>query len=275
MISIVTAFYDIGRSDWKAFHRSADTYFSAFERMCQLDNDIILFTSENFKSRVSNIQKFKKNLTVYYIDIFSENTALLERIAEIQTDVTFREGIVDPSSPEYWEPRYILINYLKSYFCLEAYKRIPKINNKVAWIDFGYCRKDNYIPLSKKWDYDFEDKIHLFNLLDIDESIDIVHTIKHNKVYIQGCHIVAHKDGWIKLNKLVSEALENLMKNTLIDDDQTLLLMAYLNSKEDFALHKANINTKLGWFFIFKHYNKMEYSFKLISEKILSLFKSK
>ena len=55
MITIVSAFYDIGRTDWKDFSRSTDVYFKAFETMCSLENDIILFTEEKFKDRVNKI----------------------------------------------------------------------------------------------------------------------------------------------------------------------------------------------------------------------------
>jgi protein YibB len=273
MITIVSAFYDIGRSDWSAFARSTETYFKSFERLCQLKNDIILFTSTEFRERIEQIQRRKKNLTVYYVDVFQQYSTLLEKIRLIQNDESYKEGITSPSSPEYYEPRYVLINYLKSYFCNEAFKRNTALTGTVAWIDFGYCRKNRFLPSSKQWDYDFGDGIHLFNLLDVSDDIDVVSTIKTNTVYIQGCHIVASEQGWKKLNELMAQVLDELMAKTLIDDDQTLLLLSYLKSKQDFTLHKANLTKKLGWFFIFKHFNRSENIRPLFIHKIMSLFK--
>lgn len=275
MISIVTAFYDIGRSDWKAFPRSVDTYFAAFERMCKLDNDIIVFTSEEFKERIEAVQRKKKNLTVYYVDIFKPNTELLEKISAVQNNAQFKEGITNPACPEYFEPRYILINYLKSYFCIEAFKRNSQLAGTVAWIDFGYCRKNRFLPTIKRWDYEFDDKIHLFNLLDIHDNIHVVDTIKTNTVYIQGCHIVAKQNGWLRLNHLMKEVLDDLLAKTLVDDDQTLLLLSYLKSKEDFVIHKANLTKKLGWFFIFKHFNMTKYTSPSLLELLVSPFRKR
>lgn len=273
MITIVTAFYDIGRSNWSSLARSTETYFKSFERLCQLKNDIVLFTSPEFRERIELIQRSKKNLTVYYVDIFQHYSALLEKIKSIQNDESYKAGITSPTSPEYYEPRYVLINYLKSYFCIEAFKRNSELTGTVAWIDFGYCRKDRFLPSSKQWDYDFGDGIHLFNLLDVNDDIDIISTIKTNRVYIQGCHIVASQQGWGKLNALMKQVLDELMAQTLVDDDQTLLLLSYLKSKQDFTLHKANLTKKLGWFFIFKHYNRPEHNRHFLINKIMALFK--
>ena len=41
-ITIVTAFYDIGRGDWKYFTRKTSYYFECFERLCQLKNKIVV-----------------------------------------------------------------------------------------------------------------------------------------------------------------------------------------------------------------------------------------
>lgn len=274
MINIVTAFYDIGRSNWNAFSRSTETYFEAFERLCHLQNNIVLFTSLEFKPRIDSIQQnIKKDLKVYYLDIFSENAMLLEKIKQIQESEEFQKGITNPSCPEYREPKYILINYLKSYFCTEAYKRDTTLTGKAAWIDFGYCRKNRHLPPSRKWDYDFNEKIQLFNLLNIHDNINIIDTIKTNTVYIQGCHIVADIDGWNRLSGFMRESLDDLLSKNLVDDDQTLLLLCYLKSKHDFCLHEAKITKKYNWFFIFRLFNHLDRVPNKFLNFILQLFR--
>ena len=44
-----------------------------------------------------------------------------------------------------------------------------------------------------------------------------------------------------------------LLKNNLIDDDQTVLLMSYLSRPELFELHKVSPS---DWFVAFKEYNE-------------------
>jgi hypothetical protein len=57
-IGIVTAFFDIGREDWAQrpntptwLARSTEDYFVCFERMCRLENEIVVFTQSRFAER--------------------------------------------------------------------------------------------------------------------------------------------------------------------------------------------------------------------------------
>ena len=63
-ISIVTAFFDIGRGDWTPdkglphyLHRTTDTYVERFGHLATLENEITIFTSEDLIPRVKD--KFK------------------------------------------------------------------------------------------------------------------------------------------------------------------------------------------------------------------------
>lgn len=258
-ITIVTAFYDIGREDWNNYDRKTSFYFECFERLCQLQNKIIVFSQEKFKPFFDEIiQNRKSNLIVIYQDIFKSNIELISKIRKSQSNLQKIGGLYDYGRPpEYWNPEYILVNFLKSYFCLSSIQMVDDIDDTLSWIDFGYVKNQNQIPESKLWKYNFSNKIHFWNILDIPDQIDIVDTIKTNTVYIQGCHIVAPKNKWIVLNNLMKKQIDRLLENKLIDDDQTLMLMSYLSNPEEFIIHNENINYQdLGWFFIFQHYNE-------------------
>ncbi|MEI9715915.1 WlaTC/HtrL family glycosyltransferase [Moellerella wisconsensis] len=79
-ITIVTAFFDIGRSNWNAenghsnrLERNTDTYFSYFNKLAELDNEIIIFTSDDLKEKVLSRRKGKPT-TVITIDIYIRNS---------------------------------------------------------------------------------------------------------------------------------------------------------------------------------------------------------
>mgnify|MGYP003352720033 FL=1 len=62
-IDIVTAFFDIGRGDWTPdkglphyLVRTTDTYFERFRNLCKLDNNIIVYTSEDLVDKVKEIR---------------------------------------------------------------------------------------------------------------------------------------------------------------------------------------------------------------------------
>jgi len=128
-------------------------------------------------------------------DLFDEHSADLRKITRVMNMPGFLAGVTHPHCPEYWEPRYVLINYLKSSFACEAVDQGLVRSEILAWVDFGYCRDENVLPTSRKWDYPFSEKIHLFNIEELD-SQDLISIIKKNKVYFQGCHIVASANKW-------------------------------------------------------------------------------
>jgi hypothetical protein len=76
----------------------------------------------------------------------------------------------------------------------------------------------------------------------------ILELIKTNKVIFQGCHIIAPNDKWKILSGLIQDSLHTLLNIGLVDDDQTLLLMAYLTNPSIFKVIEGDSN---DWFKIF------------------------
>ena len=255
---IVTAFYDIGRSQWQHYQRSSDRYFDCFERLCLLKNDIVVFSQAGFRERFEAIQRRKPNLCVVYDDIFDRHAALLERIRRVQQDPAFRAGIVPIDSPEYNSAEYVLVNYLKSEFCCRALE--SNGHEQLAWIDFGYLRKPRQLPRSRRWQSPWPTGIHFFGLRPLTEPIDLLQTIQTNTVYIQGCHLIAHRNDWPLMRDGVHAALEELLARDWVDDDQTLLLMLALKHPDRVTVHPNQEEPRLGWFNVFRRFNAAEAS---------------
>ena len=258
-ITIVTAFYDIGRDEWKYFTRKTSYYFECFERLCQLKNKIVVFSEIKFKPLFDKIiNDIKPDLVVIYEDIFDTNKELINKIRKTQQILQKRGGLTyGLTSPEHWCPEYVFLTTLKTYFCCAAIDKIPDIDNIVSWIDFGYIRKEKYLPKSKIWRYNFGNKIYLWSIRNIPQKINISEIIKNNIVYIMAGHIVATKEKWYYLNNLMNEQLDQLLSNSLIDDEQTLLLLSYMSNKKEFVLYREIINyDDLDWFYIFHYYNQ-------------------
>ena len=261
-ITIVTAFFDIGRGEWTPdkglphyLQRNNDNYFENFSRLAQLENDMVIFTSEDLVERVKNIRGSKPTniITIDYKNSFNE---FRNEISRIQNDPEYINKI-NPSqikNPEYWNADYVLVNALKSSFVNQALKKQIITTELVAWIDFGYCRDDSVLNGVKKWQYDFDtNKIHLFNFKEYKDGTFIQDIISNNDVYISGGCIVAGTSLWPSMEALVHHSVKELLKNNLIDDDQTLLLMSYLFKPELFELHPVSTN---DWFFAFRQFSQ-------------------
>ena len=276
-VTVVTAFFDIGRGSLPSTyrgrvlpshqHRSVDTYFSYFENLAQLKNDLIVYTTGNFAKRIYEIRSkygLENKTKVVVLDSYLPDNfrSLKDRIERIMNDPNYYEKVVNPQLIEYWHSDYVLVNIFKSLYVSDAIEKGLVKTELAAWIDFGYCRNEHTIPEPKVWSCNFDPKkIHFFNMAEIDKNRPIDSIIYTGDVYIQGCHIVAGITKWNLLNELVLKNLSLLVNHNLCDDDQTLLLMSYLSKPEEFELHFVDPS---DWFVIFKRFNDAQHNLQTV-----------
>lgn len=265
MITIVTAFYDIGRGDWspdKGFphylQRTTETYIERFSHMAQLENDMVVFSSADIIQKLQPLRGDRPTKWIVF-DVFEKYEGLLRDISTIQNSENFK-NLIHPSqrlNPEYWNPQYVVVNFLKSSFVNLALKHNLINTDLISWLDFGYCRTADKIPSSKKWSYDFDvEKMHFFNYKEYDGK-PIPEIISTNDVYILGAKIVGGKSAWPKFELLMRDSIIELGSNGLIDDDQTLMLMSTIKQPDLFELHKIpDHQLGLDPFVIFSDFNK-------------------
>ncbi|ECT8367051.1 hypothetical protein C4V74_24755, partial [Salmonella enterica] len=147
-ITIVTAYFDIGRSQWTSqngfaprIERTTDEYMSWFSNLAQLENDMVIFTSPDLKPRIEEIRGGKPT-TIVTLDLNKKFRHIRSRIAAIQSDVAFkfRTPVEQRGNPEYLSADYVLLCNLKTYFVNQAIRQGLIKDDMAAWIDFGYCR---------------------------------------------------------------------------------------------------------------------------------------
>lgn len=265
-ITIVTCFFDIGRGNLPSkkngvlmpdyMSRSNDIYLSYFNNLAKIQNNLIVYTTNEFVEQILEARKkynLEKKTTIIIKDSYLMETdgKLKDSIDSIMKSSSFISNVKDPANLEYWNSDYVLINFFKSFYVVDAIDRGYIETDLVAWIDFGYFRDDEEY-LDCTWYYPFEKtKINVFNMRDIDFNIKIEDVVFSGDVYIQGCHIVSGIKMWKKFKQMMIESMNILINKNLIDDDQTLMLMSYIRNKDDFILR---YNSEYDWFRIFKDY---------------------
>lgn len=260
-ITIVTAFFDIGRGNWTPerglphyLQRSNDTYFERFAHLAKLENDMVIFTSEEFVDQIKKIRE-GKNTEINVVDFPTPFIEFRKQIQKVQESKEY-QALINPAqvkNPEYWNADYVVVNLLKSSFVNRAISMNMVHTDLVAWLDFGYCREPSTLNGVTLWQYPFDkEKIHFFNIKEYNGT-SLTDIIANNDVHVTGPMIVASQKMWPKLEELVDKSFRELIKNDLIDDDQTLLLMSYLQQPESFELHPILPN---DWFIAFKEYNE-------------------
>lgn len=263
-ITIVSAFFDIGRGNWSKeqghpgyLQRSCEKYIDYFSNLAKLENDMIIFTSSEFSEKIKKIRG-NKNTIIIEMNIDDKFSKCKDQIRVIQNSSKFK-NTVDQSqlkNPEYWSPEYVLVTNLKTYFVKKAIKENLVKTNLVAWVDFGYCRNKETLNGIRKWRYSFsEDKINFFTInknFDISKDL-VIKSILKNEVFIIGGAIVSSKKKWLQFSEIVLHCQKKILLDGMVDDDQGVFMMAFLESKENI---KLNYLGKNQWFSLFKMFDE-------------------
>ena len=116
-ITIVTAYFDIGRGDWSTekghpshLLRDNQTYLSYFENLAKLDNEMVVFTFEEMKPYIRKLRG-NKPTKIIIIDLEKKFRNLLDEIKSIINSNNFKSKIPDKHklNPEYWSEKYVLV----------------------------------------------------------------------------------------------------------------------------------------------------------------------
>jgi protein YibB len=262
-ISIVTAFFDIGRHAWgnsnridQRHKRNVDVYLSYFSNLSKIKNQIIIFIDENLAQKVLDIRKAYglADKTVIFTSkhffLADEILKITQRIQEIMNG-KFHDYVWTKSSPEYNEPKYVLVNTFKSFFAAYAIEKKIVTSPQVAWIDFGYCRDNDRFDSNIPWRFNAQNKMNLFYILTLNDE-PIFTIVKEGDVYFQGGHLIGDLSNWLDFRREIDISLSSLMDCGFIDDDQTLILMAYRRNPSSYIIHPVDSK---DWFVIFKYFN--------------------
>ncbi|RIY35594.1 WlaTC/HtrL family glycosyltransferase [Psittacicella gerlachiana] len=247
-ITLVTAFYDLGRANWKGFERDNNYYFNLFKKLANLENHMIVFVAnEQDRDRVLQIRNNKSTDVVIY-DLLNEQKDLVTKIQNILDSEKFRENIpkylLEGKNPEYWCAEYDLVNLYKTYFVNTAIdKRLHK-SDLIAWIDFGYVRDDNFLDGINKWQYDFDkDKVNLFSVIKkkyvppFETEEQVLKYLFENHVYVIGMCIVSTPDKWKEFWTLLQETVNYLISKNIFDDDQGLYMFCLYKRPDLFKVN--------------------------------------
>jgi protein YibB len=279
-ITIVTAFFDIGRGDkqrFKKIPRSTMQYLSYFERWARIKNRLIVFCGDEVIAReVKHIREnfgLLDNTDVEIIpNVFSLEKGLYDRMRDVAKNKYFLDfRIVKSATSNIAEYDYIM--YLKAYFMREAYARFNITTEFLAWLDFGFDHDGTLYPYKEDWSFlwsfeppdllnegtsimrvkegiknDNQDKIHLFYLpphVDTRPMFEIIRTLQPDS--IMGCMFLLPTCLAPRLWEIVKRAVDDLLDFGFIDDDQPVFLLAARRHAELFVLIESR-----QWFYMVK-----------------------
>ena len=247
-ITVVTAFFDLGRGYWKLpggkaspFQRSLDQYFSYFAILARLKNPMVIFVAPVHAERVLDLRRaagLENITTVYTIASLFEIDQIQSLISEVQGKMTraFQDWVRFPKAPECTQPAYVVLDALKSIFVNTAIAVGAVPCEQVAWLDFGYARDDNCFDANRSWRFDAGGKINMFHMRPLDD-MPAFKIVQRGYVYFQGGCKIGPVSAWPAFSTAIDRALAGLLTSDLVDDEQTLLLMAWREDPNAYRVH--------------------------------------
>lgn len=276
-ITIVTSFFDINRQSIKGFNRSNQKYIDAFKFWAHIKNKIVVFSDKDTIEQVRKIREeyglLDKTETIVIDDYLKIDEELFNSINKVMENKDLYDFHLQRNIPEALSSKYNYIMAIKAWCCKEAVKK-QLTTEMVAWLDFGFNYGGRFYRKEEEfdflWEYDFSDKIHLFQINELD-NLPPFEIIRRNNSYFQGGEIVAPDYLWEELWNLVRSSMISLNKSGLADDDQVLYLMSYRQKPEIFETHKCE------WLGLFKDFSNKKFTFEVPKQnKIYSfLYKCK
>ena len=237
---IVTAYFDIGRNDFKAIPRENNQYINYFRFWASIKNRMIIYTQSCFKDQIMQIRKEVglegKTEIIVVDDIGKIYPSLLEQMKKVSENHYFTDiRILENATSNIANYSYLML--LKSWFLFDASKRVPK-DSLISWVDFGFNHGNDLYLNSSEFEFLWEpkvdkNKVTVFALKPYDGKpiFEIVRTLED---YMIGTVILLPPALAESLNSLYLESMSNLLSVGLIDDDQLILLMSVLKDPNKF-----------------------------------------
>ena len=170
-ITIVTAFFDIGRGEWEHYNRTESEYLGHFKNMLQIKMDMVIFTEfkyVEFITRYRDHLKYKTQIVVLSLKDTYMYKEFYSDVMSVYKSPFHALNHPNPKAPEVSKPLYNIITCNKMDFMRRAINYTE--HNYLVWIDAGYTHST--IDLSKiDWNpsslLDHNDRMCIIALKDV------------------------------------------------------------------------------------------------------------
>ena len=244
-VTVVTAYFDIGRKDFKAVPRTGDVYFEQFAFWARMRNHLVVYTDADSEARILKIRdKFgllEQTTVLVLDDLFAIEPEIYESMRSVAQDQFFRDFRIMPNATS-GIPEYSYLMLLKTWFLADAVKR-GLTSETIAWLDFGFNHGGHAYPNCEEFDFEWSsesiDKVQLFVFGEYDER-PIFEIIRRLSDYVMGATFLAPSDRAGELWDANREAMVNLLRLGLIDDDQLIQLLSYRTHPDLYDLRPSD-----------------------------------
>jgi hypothetical protein len=267
--TLVTAFYDIGRSNWESpmFRRKTSEYIDSFSVFLKYGFDMIIFIDERHYDSLKKLVDASPNghnkRLISINELWMQKNiwawSKLDREKKIMASAEYQRLIphrVAAKYPENVNPEYTIMTHSKVDFVGHVIDNNLSDSEILIWVDFGYFHnkvQSKHLP-HEKIDVSKIDPnlVHLCGILPIDDADrDVLYTLRNAPVKICAYLFGGTKDMLKKFQGMAHEALEFYQENNIADDEQAVWLHCFFRNKDIFKIELFP-----EWHMGFKYYTK-------------------
>lgn len=258
--TVVTALYNLNRENWNDYKRKWSEYKDYFKNTLSLKSKMVIFIESELLDFVKK-ERAKIDPSLEHTKIIIKPFNMLPKyhlyndIKKIMVSPEYRKGLIDPNPPEYNIPEYSVLVHSKMHLVQEAIDNNYFNTEYYMWMDGG-IRHNKFKPEQKNAIYPNNDKLlnikgirMLCRILPTDDDLKIDKFYKSHQNRFGAGVILGNIKNITKFNSLMDEILLNAIDNNLIDSEQSMHVICYLQNKELFDLV---YNT--DWYYHFDYY---------------------
>ncbi len=242
-VTIVTAFFDIGRGNSSTLKRTNEQYFEYFKFWARMQNHVICYTNPAHVETVRAIRALfgllERTTVIAIEDISALEPEIYASCIRVSSDKRFRASRLFYRALSN-NAAYSYSMFLKHWCLADAQKRMG-LCGTVAWLDFGFNHGGKTYPHPEDFDFlwctDFpQDKIHVFALNN--SYLKPLHLILRSlEDSMQGSIVIMDAALCAGLYAEMKQAFGAILSMGQLDDDQAVLCLAYQNNPGLFCVH--------------------------------------
>lgn len=260
---IVTAFWDVGRSENCELPRSNERYYAEFAAWARIKNNLIVYTDKYSENKIREIREnygLGDKTIIVVNDIFEIEKNLFERMCRVEENNAFKEFRYRPEAMEN-RAKFDYAWFMK-YWCMADAVKYAEPNDVFAWFDFGFNHMDkcysNMDEFSFTWTLNKKvDRVQAYSLKEI-ENVEIFDVLQFMQDTIMGVFFIVPVKLAGEFWMTIRQAMISLLMIGCIDDDQVLVLIAH-----KWRPDLIDVNVSKWWYLALKENGATHLSVKI------------
>jgi hypothetical protein len=288
-ITLVTAFYDIGRGQWDTSKRTTDVYFRNCEKVLKQRYPLYIFTTEEFKDQCAEIRRKTDPMLLYtHIIVTPYEELHYYKKRDLIQDIQTRTNTIHCSEPEYTKPDYIIVIFNKLQWLKRVSTENPYQSIHFQWIDFGI--HDNIVPVNCS-SHLFESVLYMPGRLRLSGFLPITTLTDRAEYYSKKRETVAagfvggDRDAIDTISRLFEQEVDTLFTLGFINQEQYIYYWLLCQQPALFDYYRMDHWNDMGPTYLYKnnirvalcfsgHIRSYEHCRQNIEEKIIGPLKS-